>query len=229
MSHVSLAITLGVLLLATSAHAEVRQAAADGFLVTFSRSVNATPAAAYAAVVQPARWWNSEHTWSGSAANLSLDAAAGGCFCEKWTKGSVEHGRVLMALPEKLLRLDSALGPLQELALKGVLSFWIKTDADGIIRLDVEYRVNGSAASGLDVLAPKVDAMLGEQVARLVRYIDSGTPDEPPAAPSPTAQDARAAILADWARQAAAARAAAAAKTHHPAAKGKPADPSGRP
>lgn len=229
MKSTRVALVLAALLCAAGARAEVRQSAADGFLVAFSHPVSAAPAAAYAAVVQPARWWSSEHTWSGSAANLRLDASAGGCFCEKWTNSSVEHGRVLMALPGKLLRLDSALGPLQELALTGVLSFWIRTDEDGTTRLDVEYRVNGSGASGLDALAPKVDAMLGEQVARLVRYIDSGKPDEPPVAPTPTRQDVRDAVLADWARQAAATKAAAAAKARHPAAKSKPADSSDHP
>ena len=188
-------------------HAEVRQSAADSFLVAFSEPVAATPAKAYADLAQVQRWWDSEHTWSGKAANLSLKPEAGGCFCERWKDGSVEHGRVVMALPGKLLRIETALGPLQEFALKGILTFWIRTADDGSTRLELEYRVNGASTSGLDETAPKVDEVLGEQFARLVRWIDNGDPEPPPAPPPPpagaeAAARARAAILEEWKQRA---------------------------
>ncbi|MEO7757863.1 MAG: hypothetical protein ABIS07_14915, partial [Dokdonella sp.] len=166
-------------------------------------------------------WWSSEHTWSGKASNLSLKAEAGGCFCERWKDGSVEHGRVIMALPDKVLRLDSALGPLQEFALKGILSFWIKTGDDGATQLVVEYRVNGASGSGLDTFAPSVDEVLGAQVARLVRYIDSGNPEAPPKEEPKADANARASVLEEWKKSAEAARAAEAGT--HDAQKGKPA------
>jgi len=198
-------ILLVTILFATLAHAEVKQSAADGFLVAFSAPVAATPAKAYASIAQIQHWWSDEHTWSGKATNLSLKAEAGGCFCERWKDGSVEHGRVIMALPDRLLRLDAALGPLQEFALKGILSFGIETGDDGATQLTVEYRVNGASASGLDTFAPQVDAMLGAQVARLVRYIDTGNAEQPVAAPPPDpSAAARAATLGEWAAQAAA-------------------------
>lgn len=191
---------LAALLLSPAAHAAVQHAAADGFLVAFSEPVAAAPAKAWADLVQVQRWWSDEHTFSGDAAHLSLAASAGGCFCERWSAGSVEHARVLMALPQRLLRLEGALGPLQELALHGVLSFWIRTDEDGATRLDVEYRVNGSAASALEGYAPQVDAMLGEQVARLTRFIASGSPEPAiAAAQTPALPDvARAQLLELW-------------------------------
>lgn len=192
--------------LAASAQAEVKQSAPDSFFITFSNPIAATPAKTYAALAQPQLWWSSEHTWSGKAANLSLKPEAGGCFCERWKEGSVEHGRVIMALPDKLLRLDSALGPLQEFALKAILSFWIKTADDGASQLVVEYRVNGASASGLDKFAPGVDEVLGAQVARLVRYIDSGNPEAPPIAKEDKPA-ARAAILEEWKQSAEAAKA----------------------
>ena len=189
-----------LLLVAASAHAEVKQSAPDGFFLRYSEPIAATPAKLYADLALPAKWWSDEHTWSGKAANMSLKAEAGGCFCERWPGGSAEHGRVVMALPDQLLRLDAALGPLQEFALKGVLSFWIRSGDDGATRLDVEYRVNGTAASGLDAFAPAVDKVLGAQVARLKRFIESGDPSEPPPPLSPAVQNSRAreAILKAW-------------------------------
>ncbi|HEV7490737.1 MAG TPA: hypothetical protein VGO25_08020 [Rhodanobacteraceae bacterium] len=178
MNRITLAIALMSCLSPIMAHAEVKQSAADGFFLTFSGPVAASTAKAYADVTQIQRWWSSEHTYSGKAANLSIKPEAGGCFCERWKDGSAEHGRVVMALPGKLLRLETSLGPLQELALKGMLSFWIKTE-DSATTLTVEYRVNGSSGSGLDQYAPNVDEVLGAQVDRLRRYIATGNPDAP--------------------------------------------------
>ena len=174
--------------LATNAAAEVKQSAADGFFLTYSGPVAASTTKAYADVTQIQRWWSSEHTYSGKAANLSIKPEAGGCFCERWKDGNVEHGRVIMALPGRLLRLETSLGPLQELALKGILSFWIKTE-DSATTLTVEYRVNGSSGSGLDQFAPNVDEVLGAQVDRLRRYIATGNP-EPSVAPDAKKADA---------------------------------------
>jgi uncharacterized protein YndB with AHSA1/START domain len=172
------AIALFCCTLAGSAVAEVKQTAADGFFITFSGPVAASATKAYTDVTQIQRWWSSEHTWSGKAANLSLKPEAGGCFCERWKDGSVEHGRVIMAMPGKVLRLETSLGPLQEQALVGILSFWVKTE-DSTTTLTVEYRVNGSSGSGLDQLAPSVDEVLGAQVDRLRRYIATGNPEAP--------------------------------------------------
>lgn len=217
-----LKLSVGVLSMCFGlAHAEVKQSAADSFLVTFSNPVTATPARTYAAIIQPQSWWSSEHTWSGKASNLSLKAEAGGCFCERWKDGSVEHGRVVMALPDKVLRLDGALGPLQEFSLKGILNFWIKTGDDGATQLVVEYRVNGASSSELDKFAPNVDDVLGAQVARLVRYIDSGNPEAPPKEEPQPQADAQATVLEEWKKSAEAAKAAQSGSPD--AHKGKPA------
>lgn len=194
---------------AAGARADVAESAADGFLVKQSTTLKGDPQRAWTALGQPQAWWDSEHTWSGKASNLSLKPEAGGCFCERWDGGSAEHGRVVMALPGHLLRLDAALGPLQEFALTGVLSFWLKPADEGTA-LDVEYRVNGAQASGLDLFAPKVDIVIAGQIERLRRYLETGSP-EPPAAPppspsSPVGEDAaaraRAAIIEEWKQQA---------------------------
>jgi uncharacterized protein YndB with AHSA1/START domain len=174
-----LALAFATCLLAPLAHAEVKESSADAFFLTYEGAVAAPTAKAYADIVQIGKWWNSEHTYSGKSVNLTLKPDAGGCFCERWKDGSVEHGEVLMAMPGKVLRLRTALGPLQERALSGILTFWLKNE-DSATTLTVEYRVTGANESGLDQLAPNVDEVLGEQVARLRRYIATGNPEAPP-------------------------------------------------
>lgn len=162
--------------LPTPSHAAVKQAASDSLLVQDSRVLHATPAQAYAALVHVARWWSSEHTWSGSAANLSLEPVAGGCFCERWKDNSVQHMQVLWASKDHLLRLQGGLGPLQNMAVQGVMTFTLKPSAGGST-LQFEYRVNGAGGSGLDKLAAGVDAVLMQQLDRLQRYAETGNAD----------------------------------------------------
>ncbi len=200
------AIALG-LLLSLNAKAEVAESSADHFLIEFSAQLEAPPVKAYVAITDVARWWSAEHTWSGKAGNLSLKAEAGGCFCEHWANGSAEHGRVIMAIKNEMLRLDTALGPLQEYALNGVLTFKLQAADDDTTRLDVDYRVNGASSSGLDQFAPAVDAVLALQIDRLLRTIDTGNPEAveaPSEAEPPSRRGARAELIEQWAKQAAA-------------------------
>jgi hypothetical protein len=111
---------------------------------------------------------------------MSLDATAGGCWCEQWAAGaltaSAMHGRVLLALPGSALRLQAWLGPLQEQPVAGVLTFGTAR-RDGATRLRVTYRVAGAPDAGLDKLAPAVDGVIGEQVRRLKSFIETGKPE----------------------------------------------------
>ena len=135
------------------------------------------PASVWAVLIVPAKWWSSEHTFSNDAANLYLDAQASGCFCELLPKpkdapegqrrGSVEHLRVVYVRPNAALRMLGALGPLQGEALNGVMTITLAETKEGT-HLALDYRVGGYARMKLDEIAPAVDKMLGEQVARLV-------------------------------------------------------------
>jgi uncharacterized protein YndB with AHSA1/START domain len=184
-----LAFAVAACALAPLAHAEVKESSADAFFLAYEGTVAAPTAKAYADIVQIGKWWSSEHTYSGKSTNLTLKPDAGGCLCERWKDGSVEHGEVLMAMPGKMLRLRTALGPLQERALTGILTFFLKNE-DSTTTLTVEYRVGGSSSSGLDQLAPSVDEVLGEQVARLRRYIATGNPEPPAEEKAAAAADA---------------------------------------
>jgi len=144
------------------AHGALLQSSADGFVVEHRFHIVAPPATAWQVLVHPERWWPGDHTWSGSAANLSLAPEAGGCFCERWASGSAEHGRVVQVRQDQLLRFNGALGPLQDMAVTGVLTVTLapagaETDAT------VTYRVSGDASHKLDLLAPVVDKVIGQQ------------------------------------------------------------------
>lgn len=188
------------------AHAEVLQTAADGLLVVQAAPITSTPDKAWAALIQPQHWWDSARTWSGDAANLNLDPKAGGCFCERWPGGSAEHGRVVMVLDGQLLRLQASLEPLEEPSPDGLLSFWIATGDDGVTRIEIDYRVSGAGAGRAgDAYTTQLDALLAAQLARLVRYVDAGSPEpaeKRAAQPPPSAANKRAALFEAWAREA---------------------------
>jgi uncharacterized protein YndB with AHSA1/START domain len=160
-------------------HGEVKTASADGFVVVQARHIDAEPAKVFAALVAIGGWWDGEHSYSGSATNMTLEPVAGGCFCERWKDGQVEHGRVIMVMRDRALRLQTALGPLQGRAVDGVLTFQLQADeASGgkATQLTLTYVVNGASGSGLDKNAPVVDGVLAEQMDRLASYIQTGTP-----------------------------------------------------
>ena len=101
--------------------AETSQVSPTGFISTFREEVRATPDEVWKTIVQLPRWWNDQHTWSGKAANMSLDLQAGGCWCERWGDGqSVMHGQVAMLQPGRVLRLFANLGPLQAADANGL-------------------------------------------------------------------------------------------------------------
>lgn len=167
------------LLWSPAAAAEVTSTSPGGFVLTAEADVAASPDAAWRALTRLNRWWNSSHTYSGDARRLSLEPRAGGCWCETWNGNSVEHARVLTVHNlegVRTLRLQGALGPLQEVGANGVLTFTIAPHASGA-KITMTYRVSGDAALNLPQLAPLVDQVLMEQFGRLSRYTASGSPD----------------------------------------------------
>jgi uncharacterized protein YndB with AHSA1/START domain len=163
-------------LLASSANAEVEQASGAALRIKHRVATTAAPAAVFKALAQPDHWWSGKHTYSGAAANLTLRAEAGGCFCERWPDGSVEHGRVIQVRKDHLLRLSAPLGPLQDLGVNAILTFTLDPNGTGTTLL-VTYRVAGDSTSALNKLAPVVDQVIGEQVRRLAKLADTGKPE----------------------------------------------------
>jgi uncharacterized protein YndB with AHSA1/START domain len=154
------------------AHAEVRETRDNSLVVESSATTVASPAKTYAALGKVGGWWNPQHTWSGAAKNLSLPLRAGGCFCEKLAGGgSVEHGHVVYADPGKMLRINGSLGPFQEMAVTGILTFTLTPENSGT-RITLRYSVSGAISMDTKALAGGVDEVMSGQLARLKAYAD---------------------------------------------------------
>ena len=150
------------------AAAEVTASGDTGFVSHNEVLIAATPQEAWEAIVTPAGWWNGAHTYSGDPANLSIELAPGGCFCERVpaTGGAIEHMRVIYLAPGSTLRMSGALGPLQSEAVTGVLTMTLTADGE-MTKIGWDYVVGGYARMPLAELAPLVDQVVGEQLLRL--------------------------------------------------------------
>lgn len=159
-----------------SAQAAVVEKRETGFRLRTVHQIKAPPARVYAAIGHVGRWWDGSHTYSGDAANMTLPLQANACWCETLPGGGgVRHGVVTLAWPEQgMLRLDAALGPLQDEGVAGALFFHIRPK-DGGSELTVTYNVGG-ARDFVASSAEKVDAVLEVQWARLKRYLETGAP-----------------------------------------------------
>lgn len=174
--HVAAMTALTAFAFTAAAHAATSEISASSFQSSFHEELDVTPEQAWQALVNIAGWWSGSHTYSGDAGNLTLEPAAGGCWCERWAGNSVQHARVLVAMPARLLRLDGALGPLQAMGATGILTFRLAPRAQGTT-LDVTYRVRASPDAALDKVASSVDKVLEEQVKRLVATMTKGQTD----------------------------------------------------
>ena len=194
----AVALGLSALVAAGPASAEVVRADENSFVTRHEVVVEASPKDVWLALISPAGWWQSEHTWSGDAKNLSLMPKAGGCFCEtipevdepgRFTlEGSVEHMRVVQAYPERALRMVGSLGPLQSEPVTGVLTIAISTTPKGT-RILWEYNVGGSMRYEVGVISKAVDGVMGAQIAALAKPLGVvAMPAPPPPPPAAAAE-----------------------------------------
>jgi len=169
--------TLALVMLSGTPAQSAPQVTPNGFLVKFDISINAPAAKVYDALVgQVGSWWDPQHTYSGDAKNLSLDARPGGCFCEKLPNGGgIEHARVIYVAPREVLRLSGALGPLQGSGVAGTLT-WKLTSGTDNTRLQLSYSVGGFIDGGFEKIAPAVESVLRVQLDRLKQFAETGKP-----------------------------------------------------
>jgi len=158
--------------------AEVVDSANDGFSLRHTVEITADADDVYRTLTRGVEdWWHPDHTFTGDSSNLRIEARGGGCFCEKLSKGGeVNHLTVVYAEPGKLLRMSGGLGPLQPLAVSGSMAFTL-TEVDGITAVELTYTVGGYRPGGLEQWSEPVDSVLGTQLQRLERFVETGNPD----------------------------------------------------
>lgn len=156
-----------------AASAEVINASEAGFTSRNIAVISASPKEVYRSLVERvALWWDPAHTYSKNASNLSIDARAGGLFRERLADGgSVVHMTVVYAEPGKALRLLGGLGPLQAAAVNGSMTWTLLPEGRGT-KVELTYVVGGYGEGGLKALAPLVDRVVGEQLARLKAFVE---------------------------------------------------------
>lgn len=79
-----------------------------------------------------------------------------------------------------MLRLNGAFGPLQRMAVVGVLTIVTTTGTgaeSGKHFLRMTYRVSGGGEAGFNTLAPAVDGVMGEQFKRLNTLMETSGMD----------------------------------------------------
>ncbi len=140
-------------LAAGRAEAAIEGPSPTGFTAVETAHIAASPDRVFTVLIQPARWWRSVHTFSGSAANLSLDLSAGCMFETLPDGGSGEFLRVVHVEPGQ--GLISGLRPLQPMPVQGALTFGL-TPAGGGTDLKLTF-----AVAGLGDLAEAIDRVEG--------------------------------------------------------------------
>jgi uncharacterized protein YndB with AHSA1/START domain len=168
-------------LVPAAGHADVTDASADGFTSVHTIVISGARERVWQALTaEIGRWWDARHSYSGVASNFSLDARAGGCFCEALPNGGgVEHLRVVFVDTQHSIRLAGGLGPLQSMGVAGSMEFALEDGDRGATRLEYRYTVGGYYPGGLDTVASAVDLVQLGQLQRLKRFVETGAPEPP--------------------------------------------------
>ena len=118
----SLFIAAALVMAAAPASAEVVSRTADSFTLQYALGAEIDPGDIPGVMVEVGRWWDSAHTYSGDAANITVDLTPGGCWCERLADGTqFEHTRVVSVAADRLV-FDAPFGPLKGRATRAVLT-----------------------------------------------------------------------------------------------------------
>jgi hypothetical protein len=174
MSYVPPAIACILISLTSSLRAEVIDSDSNGFTVRHTMSVAAAKAVVYDAAVQKVGgWWSGDHTVSGNASNMSIDARPLGCFCESLgDNGGVVHMIVTFVSPEVMIRFTGGLGPLGLMGVEGNMTWEFAAEGE-VTNVTLNYAVGGHLAGGFESVAPAVDDVLVEQMTRLKSFAET--------------------------------------------------------
>lgn len=160
---------------APAALAEVTAVSAHGFVVKNSFVTRQPADTVWLSLINDVdSWWPKDHSWW--EGTFSINATAGGCFCERKNNKSAEHMRVSYVDPPVSLVMTGGLGPLQSMGVYGALNWQISPD-NGLTRVTLTYQAQGYLPSGFKQLAPVVDEVQAGQLARLHAWLRQTYPD----------------------------------------------------
>ncbi len=175
MSRTLLAATALALFAATPAPAEVVARTADSFTLRYAVGAEITPDDIPGAMTDLPKWWDPAHTFTGSAANLSLDLTPGGCWCEKLADGTdFDHGRTVSVEADRLL-FHAPFGPMRGKTSRADLTVsWPAADRGRTPTWTMVVE-----GPGMGAMADVIDAVMGAGYQRWLRHMVGG---ESPAA-----------------------------------------------
>lgn len=151
--------------------AEVINKSENGFNLKIESEVSVPPQSAYDQFLRVDEWWVDSHSYFGRRENFSIDARAGGCFCEIDGDRQILHMLVTGVIPGEEIRMVGGLGPLQMMGLHGGMS-WRFVPTESGTRIVQTYNVSGYAPGGLLDLADIVSAVQTSQQNALVQKIN---------------------------------------------------------
>ena len=161
-----------------AARGEVTDAGPGGFSLVHEAEIQAARIDVWrAAVNEVGHWGHNDHTISGDAGNMTINAIPQGCFCESIGEHTgVVHLTVTFVNTGVLLRLTGGLGPLGLMGVSGNMT-WEFFDNDDGTTVKFSYAVGGYRPGGLDDVAAPVDFVIGEALLRLKAYVETGSAD----------------------------------------------------
>lgn len=159
-----------LLMFATLSFGDVTHKGENGFYLKITGEVDVTPEVAFNQFLQISDWWIASHTWYGDAANLHIEAKAGGCFCEISGDNEVLHMLVTFVKPGAEIKMVGGLGPLQMMGLHGGMSWRFEPTETGT-QIIQTYNVTGYSPGGLMDLAEIVNAVQTSQLEALVNHL----------------------------------------------------------
>jgi uncharacterized protein YndB with AHSA1/START domain len=167
-----------LLMVSSGADAEVTDSAENGFTTVHEVLVNAPRARVWqAAIGEIGKWWSDDHTVNGNAGRMTIEGTPQGCFCETFENGGgVVHMNVTFVNPGTILRLTGGLGPLGLMGVNGNMT-WEFFDALEGTTVRFTYVVGGYRPGGLTAIALPVDYVIGEALARLQAWVETGDPE----------------------------------------------------
>ena len=163
-------VLFAMTLAALPALAKVLDASPSGFTIENSAIVPVDLSTAWQALVGNVdSWWPKDHTWWGASSRLTIDARAGGCFCEIGANRQAQHMQVIcrstkVAANDRWPRAAAGHGPI------GVLE-WRMAAVAGGTQITLWYRAGGYSPDDLGKIAPVVDTVQALQLGNLVHYL----------------------------------------------------------